>query len=208
MFGDSITVSQAFWTPLAYDPKNLAPDGVAALDRVKKHMWPTCWREWRGAEFGNDGGKTIAWAAEHVDEWLKKLNPETVVFMFGTNDVGAGVTVEAYAETTRRVVQKCLDNGSVVILTTIPPRSGSVEQTERFAAAARRISFSTWLTTRRIAGCSNFSWGNVQKPHPLTLGLQNVWGSTPTRSGRAASRSRPRNGSKPGGTGESNGAMG
>ena len=140
LFGDSITVSQAFWTPLAYGPKNLSPEGTAALDLVKKHMQERCWREWRGPEFGNDGGQTIAWAAEHVDQWLKDLNPETVVLMFGTNDVAGGVTVEAFAKTTRGVVQKCLDNGSVVILTTIPPRSGGVEQTERFAAAAREIA--------------------------------------------------------------------
>src|SRR5215217_5077549 len=86
LFGDSITVSQAFWTPLAYDPKNLSPEGRAALELVKKHMQERCWREWRGPEFGNDGGQTIAWAAEHVDQWLKDLNPETVVLMFGTND--------------------------------------------------------------------------------------------------------------------------
>src|SRR6476469_10001567 len=87
LFGDSITVSKAFWSPLAYAPKTL-PDPLGKnLELVKKHMQEDCWSKWRGAEYGSDGGKTIRWAVENVDAWLKKLNPEAIVLMFGTNDL-------------------------------------------------------------------------------------------------------------------------
>src|SRR5262245_52122840 len=116
LFGDSITVSKAFWSPLAYAPKEL-PDPLGAnIALVKKHMLDDCWSKWRGAEYGSDGGKTIKWAEENVDNWLKKLNPETAVIMFGTNDLN-GVEAKDYDTRTRAVVEKCLKNGTVVILT-------------------------------------------------------------------------------------------
>ena len=59
--------------------------------------------------------------------------------MFGTNDLGRA-PFEEYTLKTRRVVKKCLDNGTVVILSTIPPRHGHVEQSARFAAAVRKIA--------------------------------------------------------------------
>jgi hypothetical protein len=140
MFGDSITVSLAFWAPLRQDPKNLSPEARQALDLVTGHMRESCWRDWRGPEFGSEGGRTIAWAEKHVDDWLTAHNPEVVLLMFGSNDVGHGVTVDDYAAATERVVQRCLENGSVIILTTLPPRSGHEAQCDRFAEAARRIA--------------------------------------------------------------------
>ena len=140
MFGDSITVSLAFWAPLAQGPTNLSPEGRDALARVNAYMHAPCWRDWRGPAFGSEGRRTTDWAAEHVDEWLKELNPEVVLLMFGTNDLTAGGSVADYADATRRVVQRCLDNGSVVILTTIPPRSGHESRAAAFAKTARVIA--------------------------------------------------------------------
>ena len=140
MFGDSITVSLAFWAPLQQDPKNLSPAARQALERVTRHLHEPCWRDWRGPAFGSEGGQTMGWAAEHVDKWLAKLNPEVVLLMFGSNDVGREVTVDDFAAATKRVVERCLKNRSVVILTTLPPRSGHEAQCERFAEAGRRIA--------------------------------------------------------------------
>ena len=50
------------------------------------------------------------------------MNPETVLLMFGTNDLNS-VPLEEYEQKTREVIKKCLENGTVVILSTIPPRS-------------------------------------------------------------------------------------
>jgi arylsulfatase A-like enzyme/lysophospholipase L1-like esterase len=139
LFGDSITVSLAFWAPLQNNPKGLGPEGEAALKLVKGYLRPECWRDWRGPDYGNNSSMTIRWADENVGKWLKKLNPETALIMFGTNDL-TEVPLDEYEKKTRAVVQKCLDNGTVVILSTIPPRSGMLEKSKQYAEAARRVA--------------------------------------------------------------------
>jgi len=139
LFGDSITVSMAFWSPLAGEPKGLPPAGAAALKRVKSYMREECWSKWRGPEFGNNGGMTIRWAHENVNDWLKRLNPEVALIMFGSNDLGQLERAE-YEAKTRDVVRRCLENGTVVILNTIPPASGRLEKSREFAEIVRKIA--------------------------------------------------------------------
>lgn len=138
-FGDSITVTMAFWTPLAYDPKGMNATTAQAHRLVKAYMKPACWREWKGAEYGNTGMMTIRWAHENVNEWLKRLNPEVVLIMFGSNDVRQ-MEVQEYERKTREVVERCLSNGSIVILTTMPPRSGMLEKSRIFAETVKKIA--------------------------------------------------------------------
>jgi lysophospholipase L1-like esterase len=139
LFGDSITISMAYWAPLREVPKNM-PDNMAHAHRtVKSHMNPECWDKWRGPAFGNNGSMTIRWADENVMTWLKAHNPEAAVIMFGTNDLFQ-VPIAEFEEKTARVVQRCLDNGSVVLLTTLPPASGRLDQSKEFAAAVRRVA--------------------------------------------------------------------
>lgn len=139
LFGDSITHSRAFWAPFEYAPKNLPGDLGKDLDAVTKHTKPECWGKWRGPEYGNQGSMTIRWASENVDAWLRKLNPEAAVLMFGTNDL-TQLGEKEYEQRTREVVEKCLRNGTVVLLTTIPPRAGQVEKAKRFAEIQRKIA--------------------------------------------------------------------
>jgi hypothetical protein len=138
-FGDSITVTMAFWTPLQSERRNAPPALEQAFRRVDAYLRPECWRDWKGPEFGSDGGKTIDWADEQVGDWLRVLNPEVAHIMFGTNDL---LTMEPdeYRTKLRRVVRRCLDNGTVVILSTIPPRHGLEEKAGQFARAAREIA--------------------------------------------------------------------
>jgi hypothetical protein len=138
-FGDSITVTQAFWTPMLYGRKNASPGFERDFQAVKAYLKPECWRDWKGPEYGSEGGKTSQWAQEHVGEWLKRLNPEVALVMFGSNDLGA-MEVDEYRTRLREVVQKCLDNGTVVLLSTIPPRHGFEEKSAAFAATAREIA--------------------------------------------------------------------
>ena len=105
LFGDSITVSLAFWAPLQGEPKQLSAEAAAALRLVKVHQQPQCWREWRGPEHGNNGSMTIRWAHENVDAWLKKLNPEVAVIIFGSNDLGE-LGVQEYEQKTGEVVDQ------------------------------------------------------------------------------------------------------
>ncbi len=138
-FGDSITVTMVFWTPLLYERKNAPKEMEQAFGMVKGYIKKECWRDWKGPEFGNEGGMTIVWAQENIDKWLKKLNPEVALIMFGTNDLTL-VGLEEYKQKTQEVVQKCLDNGTVVILSTIPPRHGLAEKSAAYAEAVRKIA--------------------------------------------------------------------
>jgi len=138
-FGDSITVTLAFWTPLLYSRKNAPPEMEQAYDLVNACLKKECWRDWKGGQFGNEGSMTVRWAHENIDNWLKRLNPEVALIMFGTNDLDS-VPLEEYKQKTRQVVQKCLDNGTVVILSTIPPRHGSAEKAAVYAEAVRQIA--------------------------------------------------------------------
>ncbi|HYH64509.1 MAG TPA: SGNH/GDSL hydrolase family protein [Urbifossiella sp.] len=137
LFGDSITYSVAFWAPL--EGAKLTGDDAAALATVRGHMKADCWRKWRGDDYGNKGRMTIRWADENVDGWLKKLNPEAVVLLFGTNDLGQ-LDAKEYEAKTRSVVERCLKNGTVVLMTTLPPRSGMLEKSRVFADVQRRVA--------------------------------------------------------------------
>ena len=138
-FGDSITVTLAFWSGLEWRPKNLSPEAAKAYDLVKLYQKPECWRGWKGPKFGNQGSMTIRWADENVDKWLETLNPEVALIMFGSNDVGQ-MNVEEYTAKTRSVVDRCLKNGTVVILSTMPPGSWYVEKSAQFADAVRKLA--------------------------------------------------------------------
>jgi lysophospholipase L1-like esterase len=137
-FGDSITVTMAYWSGLRYEHKNLDASAQKAWERVSGYMNKDCWDKWKGPEFGSNGSMTIRWADENVDRWLKKLNPEVVLIMFGTNDLNQ-LKTEEYDQKTRVVVKKSLDNGTVVILSTIPPRSGKLDQCRAFAQVVKKI---------------------------------------------------------------------
>src|SRR5439155_6908403 len=57
----------------------------------------------------------------------------------GTNDLGQ-LDAREYEAKTRAVIDRCLKNGTVVILTTIPPRSGQLEKAKQFAEIQRKIA--------------------------------------------------------------------
>ena len=139
-FGDSITVTMAFWTPLRYEkPKNMDEAVAKDYELVKEYVHEKCWREWKGGKFGSEGGMTIRWAHENVDRWLDELKPEVALVMFGTNDLGQ-LEVDEYRQKTREVVEKCLDRGTVVILSTIPPRHGHDKKAAQFADTVREVA--------------------------------------------------------------------
>ena len=57
-FGDSITVTMAYWAPLAGQPKGMPAEMAAAHELVRKHMKPECWAKWKGPGFGSNGWVT------------------------------------------------------------------------------------------------------------------------------------------------------
>lgn len=138
-FGDSITVSMAFWSPLRDEPKDLSPAASRSYRRVKDYMSADCWSKWKGPEYGNESAMTIRWAHQNIDGWLKRLNPEVALIMFGTNDLRQ-VELEEYKQKMGEVVRRCLKNGTIVILNTIPPRSGLLKESRMYAEAAAAIA--------------------------------------------------------------------
>jgi lysophospholipase L1-like esterase len=137
-FGDSITDSRAFWTSLQWNREGASPEFRDDFRVVEQYMLEDCWNR-KGAKYGNQSGQTIRWASEHLDQWLERWNPEAAILMFGTNDLN-NVDVEKYETTLEDVVRRCLENGTVVLLSTIPPRHGFEEKAAEFAEAARRVA--------------------------------------------------------------------
>jgi len=150
-FGDSITVTMAYWAPLSEKPKNLNPAAQDAVTLVQKYVQPECWRAWKGPKYGSEGRMTIRWARANVQSWLKALNPECAVIMFGSNDVGELDAAE-YDSTYRDVVRQCLSNGTVVVVTTAPPRHGRLEKSRQFAEVVRKIAQDEHLPLIDYAG--------------------------------------------------------
>jgi len=145
-FGDSITITMAFFNPLQAEIKNLPKELAPAHKWLRGHVQPRCWAAWKDPAFGNNGGTTSAWGKSGIDRWLKRLNPEVALVMWGTNDTYAGPKPPQYTENMRYIIQACLDNGTVPILYTIPPvgnQAGNPRQTahvESFVKADRQIA--------------------------------------------------------------------
>ena len=145
-FGDSITITMAFFTPLSMEHKNVPDDLKEAHAWMRKYVQARCWRGWKGPQFGNEGRTTTEWAIQNLAGWLKKLNPEVALVMWGTNDTYQGPKPPKYTDNLRAIVQACLDNGTVPILYTIPPKgdqAGNAKNTalvESFVEAARTVA--------------------------------------------------------------------
>lgn len=120
-FGDSISDTNAYFTPLRYSHSNVQPEDQVKLDWLQNWINPNSWN-WKGSSWGNLSGTTVDWGLENMDSWLGTMNPQMCVIMWGTNDTWKGPSPTVYDDYLRFIVQKCKDNGTVPIVTTIPPR--------------------------------------------------------------------------------------
>jgi hypothetical protein len=145
-FGDSITVSQAFFQPLAplgsggRNYTNIDPDASAALDWIRSAVPSVCWT-WQVSgvdQHGAQGGVTSDWpltpapdtwpdympGERKIDYWLREDNPAIAVVMLGTNDLPTSVTPNIYEQNLAQIVSACEANGTIPVLTAIPPYHG------------------------------------------------------------------------------------
>jgi len=130
-YGDSITITMAFWTPLLYgERKGATPEMAKALATARKVIHRPCWRHWKGGGWGNTGNMTIDWAFRNVDAWQKKMDPEVAAILFGTNDVGSGPHPPIYTEKYAAVIDRMLADGTIPIMTTLPPHGRQVGSAE------------------------------------------------------------------------------
>ena len=133
-YGDSITVSMAFLgyrfgknAPKDIAPprkelalKNTPPEVKKELEVVDKFSDRELWWRWKGGGWGNTGQMMSDWLFNNIDGWQKKMDPEASVIMFGTNDRGR-ICPPVYTEYMAASVKRMLADGTVPMLTTIPP---------------------------------------------------------------------------------------
>ena len=145
-FGDSITFSLAFWSPIGWDE----PDAYLSQDdglpkRPKEERWRDTLKGFRakGSEHGNDSGWRVGNVLGAIDTVLRREQPEAALIMIGTNDISGGNVPADYRDGLKKIVQNCLDAHCVPILNTIPPRVGhdaAVEAANRIIREVARES--------------------------------------------------------------------
>ncbi|MFP4055984.1 MAG: DNRLRE domain-containing protein [Candidatus Brocadiia bacterium] len=123
-YGDSITVTMAFLAPLSWgkgiEPKNCPPEVQREMGVVADYADRELWRKWKGGQWGNTGMMMSDWLLAHVDEWQRKMDPEAAVVMFGTNDIGR-IWPPEYTENMAAALRRMMADGTVPMLTSIPP---------------------------------------------------------------------------------------
>jgi len=140
-YGDSITVTMAFLAGYSWsgkiEAKNMTPEVRRDADTVQNYANLKLWREWKGGQWGNTGMMMSNWLHKNIDAWQRKMNPEAAVIMFGTNDIGR-LWPPAYTENMAASLRRMMADGTVPILTSIPP-------------ANRRGHREYWLAALAIA---------------------------------------------------------
>ncbi len=126
-FGDSITYSMAFWSPIGWD----APDRYLTHDGgLPKTPLHARWRDVirgardKGPKYANYSGWRVQQLLESMDEVLQGERPEVAMIMIGTNDISGNHVPPTYADQLTQVVERCLAAHCVPIISTIPPRRG------------------------------------------------------------------------------------
>ena len=142
-FGDSITYSMAFWTPIGWDEPDrylIAADGLPK--RPKEKRWRDTLQGFRakGPEQGNYSGWRVGDVLKALDAVLEHAQPELTILMVGTNDISGGTVPESYREQLKQVVRKCLAAHCVPILNTIPPRRGRDEAVQTANQVIRAVA--------------------------------------------------------------------
>ena len=142
-FGDSITYSMAFWSPLGWDypDKYLGTD-----DGLPKIPLGSRWRDViqgtrdKGTEHANYSGWRVGQLCEAMSRVLERERPEMALIMIGTNDISGNRVPADYGEQLDQVIQKCVDAHCVPILSTIPPRRDHEESVEQINRLIRELA--------------------------------------------------------------------
>ncbi len=126
-FGDSITYSMAFWSPIGWDDPQ---QYLAVDDGLPKQPANARWRDYvkgtrdKGPQFANYSGWRVGQLLKAMDAVLEREKPEVAIIMIGTNDISGGRVPDGYRDDLEQVINKCLAAHCLPILNTIPPRRG------------------------------------------------------------------------------------
>lgn len=92
-------------------------------------------------------------------EVVKKYNPQVAVVMLGTNDATAGRSQSRYRADMIKVVDTVLANGTIPILSTLPPCKGKEELVKKYNAVLLEI-----VRARRLPMIDY--WAEIMKRRP------------------------------------------
>jgi len=67
-----------------------------------------------------------------LDEMIRKYNPQMAVVMLGTNNAWQGRGVASYRADMEKIVSRLLGNGTIVVLSTIPPLTGNTSLVRQY----------------------------------------------------------------------------
>ena len=131
-YGDSITITMAFLAPHSYGktiipakcPDEIKPRLEIVDKYLDKHGTRKLLNQWKDPKYGNNGSMTVAWPFANIVTWQETCKPEVCVILFGTNDVNAGPHPPDYTEQMAYVIDRCLADGTIPMLTTLPPHGG------------------------------------------------------------------------------------
>lgn len=142
-FGDSITYSMAFWSPIDWDePQQYLPGD----DPLPATPAGTRWRDAidgernKGPEHGNYSGWTVKDLLAAVDGVLERQEPEIALIMIGTNDISGGSVPDSYQADLEAVVKKCIGAHCIPILNTIPPRRDRSAAVDKVNTIVRQVA--------------------------------------------------------------------
>ena len=117
LIGDSITEYKGFWTPVGGTVKE-CPKTID-LEKVKKYVKRECW-DLKGEKNGNKKGWTVKQASNRGP--IRRINPEVVILLLGANDARVGgPEKDKYEERMLKIIDACLEKGTIVIITTLSP---------------------------------------------------------------------------------------
>jgi hypothetical protein len=150
-------------------------------------MTSDCWT-WQNDAVAKSHGAFSGWRSyeplqanqnypqRNIDYWLEKDNPEMAVIMLGTNDqTQAYISVADYKENIREIVVTCKENGTIPIVSTIPPHYNYLTRSADFAQAVRDlaaeesiplIDFYNEIVTRQPNGAWNGALLGYNNVHP------------------------------------------
>jgi lysophospholipase L1-like esterase len=141
-FGDSITYSMAFWSPMGWDDPEQYLTQDDGLPKRPEKRWRDTLAGFRakGPEHGNYSGWRMDDVLKSMDGVLRRERPEMAIIMVGTNDISGGKVPEGYREGLKKIVRKCLDAHCVPILNTIPPRRDHDDAVEAANRVVREVA--------------------------------------------------------------------
>ena len=142
-FGDSITYSMAFWSPMSWDdPQRFLTRDDGLPKTPAKGRWRDAIKGARdkGPKFGNYSGWRVGNLLKSIDTVLERDKPEVAIIMIGTNDISGNRVPAGYRAGLEVVIKKCFKANCVPVLNTISPRRGHDKSVKAINAIIRDVA--------------------------------------------------------------------